>query len=290
MKNAFQNQDRDELNKHYMRQIRNLPMLTMEEEYELAKKWRDKGDAAAVERLIASHLRLVAKIASGYRGYGLPLSDLVAEGNVGMIQAMKHYDPDRGYRLSTYALWWIKASIQDYILRTWSLVKIGTTVAQKRLFFSLRKAQRQIQTLEEGDLTPEIVSQLAKKLSVEEDEIYQMNYRLAGDRSLNVSIKTSDDESPEWIEWLADERENQELQAIHLDEISKRRNMLDNALTSLNEREHKILLERRLKDPPLTLEQISADMGISRERVRQIEFKAFEKIQKQMKRQMTEIH
>jgi RNA polymerase sigma-32 factor len=290
MKNTFQNQDRNELNKHYVRQIRNLPMLTMEEEYELAKKWRDSGDSAAVERLIASHLRLVAKVANGYRGYGLPLSDLVAEGNVGMIQAMKHFDPDRGYRLSTYALWWIKASIQDYILRTWSLVKIGTTVAQKRLFFSLRKAQRQLQTLDASDLTPEMVSELAKKLSVEENEIYQMNYRLTGDRSLNVSISTTEEDSPEWIDWIADERENQEIQTIHLDEVSKRREMLENALTSLNEREHKVFIERRLKDPPSTLEQISENMGISRERVRQIEFIAFEKIQKQMKRHMADIH
>lgn len=284
MTNAFQHQDRDELNKHYVRQIRSLPMLTMEEEYELAKKWRDEGDTAAVEKLIASHLRLVAKIANGYRGYGLPLSDLVAEGNIGMMQAMKHYDPDRGFRLSTYALWWIKASIQDYILRTWSLVKIGTTSAQKRLFFSLRKAQRQLHAFEEGALTPEIVAALAKKLSVDEHEIHEMNQRLAGDRSLNVMIRGAEEESPEWIEWLVDEREDQEMQALHSNEMSKRRDLLENAMACLNEREHQIFVERRLKDPPLTLEEISINVGISRERVRQIEFRAFEKIQKQIKR------
>ncbi|MBM3632890.1 MAG: RNA polymerase sigma factor RpoH [Alphaproteobacteria bacterium] len=284
MSNVYQNQDRDELNKHYVRQIRNLPMLTLEEEYELAKKWRDDGDSQAVEQLVASHLRLVAKVASGYRGYGLPLSDLVAEGNIGMMQAMKHYDPDRGFRLSTYAMWWIKASIQDYILRTWSLVKIGTTSAQKRLFFSLRKAQRQIHAFEEGELNPEIVAALAKKLSVDESEIHDMNQRLAGDRSLNVTVRTSEEEAPEWIEWLVDDRENQEMQTIHSDELSKRRTLLENAMTCLNEREHQIFRERRLKDPPLTLEEISANVGISRERVRQIEFRSFEKIQKEIKR------
>jgi len=259
-------------------------MLTLEEEYELAKKWRDEGDSMAVERLVASHLRLVAKVANGYRGYGLPLSDLVAEGNIGMMQAMKHYDPDRGFRLSTYAMWWIKASIQDYILRTWSLVKIGTTSTQKRLFFSLRKAQRQIHAFEEGELNPEIVTALAKKLSVDESDIHEMNQRLAGDRSLNVTVRTSEEDAPEWIEWLVDDREDQEMQAIHSDELSKRRDLLENAMTCLNEREHQVFIERRLKDPPLTLEEISSNVGISRERVRQIEYRAFEKIQKQIKR------
>lgn len=284
MTNAFQHQDRDELNKHYVRQIRNLPMLTLEEEYELAKKWRDAGDTQAVELLVSSHLRLVAKIASGYRGYGLPLSDLVSEGNIGMMQAMKHYDPDKGFRLSTYAMWWIKASIQDYILRTWSLVKIGTTSAQKRLFFSLRKAQRQIHAFEQGGLSPEIVSALAKKLSVDESEIHDMNQRLAGDRSLNVMVRSTEEDAPEWIEWLVDESEDQEMQAIHSNELSKRRDLLENAMACLNEREHKIFIDRRLKDPPLTLEEISTNVGISRERVRQIEYRAFEKIQKQIKR------
>lgn len=288
MTKTVQHQDLDGLNQHYVRQIRNLPMLTLEEEYELAKKWRNEGNSEAIERLVASHLRLVAKIANGYRGYGLPLSDLVAEGNIGMMQAMKHYDPERGFRLSTYAMWWIKASIQDYILRTWSLVKIGTTSAQKRLFFSLRKAQRKIHAFEEGELSPEIVSALAKKLSVQEAEVIQMNQRLSGDRSLNVMVRSGEDEAPEWIEWLVDEREDQEMRAIHSDEMSKRRNLLDNAMTCLNQREHQIFIERRLKEPPSTLEEISSRIGISRERVRQIEYRAFEKIQKQIKRRAAE--
>lgn len=290
MTQASNNQNRDELNRHYVRQIRNLPMLTLEEEYELAKKWRDEGDSEAIERLVSSHLRLVAKIAGGYRGYGLPLSDLVAEGNIGMMQAMKHYDPERGFRLSTYAMWWIKASIQDYILRTWSLVKIGTTSAQKRLFFSLRKAQRQIHAFEEGELSPEIITALAQKLSVDESEVIDMNQRLSGDRSLNVTVRSSEEEAPEWIEWLVDDREDQEMQTIHLDEMSKRRNLLDNAMACLNAREHQVFIDRRLKDPPLTLEEISIDIGLSRERVRQIEYRAFEKIQKQIKRIAAESH
>jgi RNA polymerase sigma-32 factor len=290
MSQASQTQNRDELNHHYVRQIRALPMLTLEEECALAKKWRKDGDTQAVERLVASHLRLVAKIASGYRGYGLPLNDLVSEGNIGMMQAMKHYDPDRGFRLSTYAMWWIKASIQDYILRTWSLVKIGTTSSQKRLFFSLRKAQRKLHAMEEGELNPEIVTALAKKLSVHESEVIQMNQRLGGDSSLNIMISGGEEDSPEWIEWLVDEREDQEMQAIHSDEMTKRRNLLESAMTCLNENEHQVFVERRLKDPPLTLEEISKSIGISRERVRQIEFRAFEKIQKQIKRLIAESH
>jgi len=290
MTKAFQYQDHDEINRHYVHQIRQLPLLTLEEECELAKKWRDEGDPEAVERLVSSHLRLVAKIAGGYRGYGLPLGDLVAEGNIGMMQAMKHYDPERGFRLSTYAAWWIKASIQEYILRTWSLVKIGTTSAQKRLFFSLRKAQRKIHAFEEGELSPDIITALAKKLSVDETDIIQMNQRLSGDRSLNVMVSSSEEESPEWIEWLVDERENQEMQAIHSDEISKRRTLLDKAMTCLNQREHQVFIDRRLKEPPLTLEEISSSIGISRERVRQIEFRAFEKVQKQIKRVIAENH
>ena len=230
MSNHYHNQDKHELNKHYVRQIRNLPMLTLEEEYNLAKKWRDDGDKDAVEKLVNSHLRLVAKVASGYRGYGLPLNDLVAEGNVGILQAMKHYDPEKGFRLSTYAMWWIKASIQEYILRSWSLVKIGTTSAQKKLFFSLRRTQRELHALEEGELNPNIITALAEKLGVEEKEVLEMNQRLSGDRSLNVIIRASEEDSPEWIEWLVDEREDQEMQAIHSNELSKRREMLDNAL------------------------------------------------------------
>ena len=284
MSNHYHNQDKHELNKHYIRQIRNLPMLTLEEEYNLAKKWRDDGDKDAVEKLVNSHLRLVAKVASGYRGYGLPINDLVAEGNVGILQAMKHYDPEKGFRLSTYAMCWIKASIQEYILRSWSLVKIGTTSAQKKLFFSLRRTQRELHALEEGELNPNIITALAEKLGVEEKEVLEMNQRLSGDRSLNVIIRASEEDSPEWIEWLVDEREDQEMQAIHSNELSKRREMLDNALDCLNEREQEIFKERRLKDPPLTLEEISKSVGVSRERVRQIEFSAFEKVQKHIKR------
>jgi RNA polymerase sigma-32 factor len=284
MSSALHSQDRDELNRHYVRQIRNLPMLTLEEEYDLAKKWRDEGDSKAVEQLVSSHLRLVAKVAAGYRGYGLPLSDLVAEGNIGIMQAMKHYDPDRGFRLSTYAMWWIKASIQDYILRTWSLVKIGTTSAQKRLFFSLRRTQRQLHAFEEGELSPEMVAALALKLDVDESEIHDMHQRLAGDRSLNVVVRTSEEDSPEWIEWLVDDREDQEMQVIHANELSLRRDLLERAIDSLSEREQQIFVDRRLKDPPLTLEEISTNVGISRERVRQIEYQAFEKIQKHIKR------
>jgi RNA polymerase sigma-32 factor len=288
MMKASQYQNSDEINQHYVHQIRQLPLLTLEEEGELAKKWRDEGDSEAVKRLVSSHLRLVAKIAGGYRGYGLPLGDLIAEGNVGMMQAMKHYDPERGFRLSTYAAWWIKASIQEYILRTWSLVKIGTTSAQKRLFFTLRKAQREIHAFEEGELNPDIVTALAKKLSVDETDVVQMNQRLSGDHSLNAMVSSGEEESPEWIDWLVDERENQEMQAIHLDEISKRRTLLDKAMTCLNQREYQVFIDRRLKEPPLTLEEISSNIGISRERVRQIEFRSFEKIQKQIKRIIAE--
>lgn len=276
-------QDRDALNQHYIQQIRKAPMLTSDEEYKLAKKWRDEGDMESVERLVASHLRLVAKIAGGYRGYGLPLSELVAEGNIGMMQAMKHYDPERGFRLSTYAMWWIKASIQEYILHTWSLVKIGTTSAQKRLFFNLRKAQHQLQSSESGSLSPEMITAIAEKLSVREEEVIQMNQRLSGDRSLNTVIRSSEEDAPEWIEWLADDREDQEMQAIHADEMAKRQGLLHSAMVCLNSREHQIFVERRLQDPPETLEAISAKIGISRERVRQIEFRAFDKIQKQIK-------
>jgi RNA polymerase sigma-32 factor len=283
MANNSSYQDRDALNQHYIRQIRNVPMLTLDEEYQLAKKWRDEGDKKSVERLVASHLRLVAKIAGGYRGYGLPLSELVAEGNIGMMQAMKRYDPERGFRLSTYAMWWIKASIQEYILQTWSLVKIGTTSAQKRLFFNLRKTRYKMQSLEDGELSPEMIAALAEKLSVREEDVIQMNQRLSGDRSLNTVIRSSEEGAPEWIEWLVDDREDQEMQAIHADEMTKRQNLLHNAMVCLNSREHQIFVERRLQDPPATLEEISAKVGISRERVRQIEFRAFDKIQKQVK-------
>jgi RNA polymerase sigma-32 factor len=283
MANKFSRPDQDALNQHYVRQIRTMPILTLDEEYQLAKKWREEGDKESVERLVASHLRLVAKIAGGYRGYGLPFSELVAEGNIGMMQAMKHYDPERGFRLSTYAIWWIKASIQEYILRTWSLVKIGTTSAQKRLFFNLRKTRHQMQSLEERELSPEMIKAIAEKLSVREEEVVQMDQRLSGDRSLNTVVRSSEEGAPEWIEWLVDDRDNQEMQAIHMDEMTKRQDLLRTAMVCLNSREYQIFVERRLQDPPATLEEISSKVGISRERVRQIEFKAFDKIQKQVK-------
>lgn len=285
-KNAARNVDQ-ELNRHYVHQIKKMPILTIDEEYKLAKKWRDEGDQDAVKRLVNSHLRLVTKIASGYRGYGLPLSELVAEGNIGMMQALKHYDPERGFRLSTYAMWWIKAAIQEYILHSWSLVKIGTTAAQKKLFFNLRKVKQELQGLEE-DLHPDIIKKIAEKLDVSEEEVRQMNTRIAGpDHSLNAPIRTDSEGESEWLEWIADERDNQEIHLVHHDELMKRRQLLENAMACLNQREHQIFVERRLKEPPHTLEDISERLKISRERVRQIEVKAFEKIQKAIKRLST---
>jgi RNA polymerase sigma-32 factor len=285
-KNAARNVDQ-ELNRHYVHQIKKMPILTIDEEYKLAKKWRDEGDQEAVKRLVNSHLRLVTKIASGYRGYGLPLSELVAEGNIGMMQALKHYDPERGFRLSTYAMWWIKAAIQEYILHSWSLVKIGTTAAQKKLFFNLRKVKQELQGLEE-DLHPDIIKKIAEKLDVSEEEVRQMNTRIAGpDHSLNAPIRTDSEGESEWLEWIADERDNQEIHLVHHDELMKRRQLLENAMACLNHREHQIFVERRLSEPPHTLENISERLQISRERVRQIEVKAFEKIQKAIKRLST---
>jgi RNA polymerase sigma-32 factor len=272
---------------HYIRKIRKLPMLSSEQEYILAKQWRDQQDRKAIDKLISCHLKLVAKIASGYRGYGLPISDLIAEGNLGMMQAMKHYDPDKGYRFSTYAMWWIRASIQEYILQSWSLVKIGTTGAQKKLFFSLRKTQSKLNLPSENDdgLSPEKIKAIAIKLSVKEEEVLQMHQRLSGrDHSLNAPLNTQEESASEWIEWIVDERENQETHTVQADEINKRRALFTKAISCLNQREHIILVDRRLKEPPLTLEEISSRMGISRERVRQIESTAFEKIRKQVKR------
>lgn len=283
-----------DLNAHYVRQMQKVPLLTYDEEYKLAKQWREDGNSKAVEKLVASHLRLVAKIASGYRGYGLPVSDLVSEGNLGMMQALKHYDPEKGFRLSTYAMWWIKASIQEYILHSWSLVKIGTTTAQKRLFFNLRKTKRNLQYRAHDDddvMTPERVTEIAKQLSVKEDEVVQMNYRLAGgDHSLNAAVRTGGEGESEWIDWLVDDRDNQEMALVHLDEMKKRRNLLDQAMECLNQREHQIFMERRLLDPTFTLDELSERHGISRERVRQIEVKAFEKLQKSLKRLTTHTH
>jgi RNA polymerase sigma-32 factor len=279
-----------EISKHYINQIKKLPILSNEEEFNLARKWKEQQDPKAIESLLGSHLRLVAKIASGYRGYGLPVSDLIAEGNLGMMQAMKHYDPEKGFRFSTYAMWWIKASIQEYILQSWSLVKIGTTSAQKKLFFSLKKTHAKLnqETPNEDDLSSEKIKAIAVKLSVKEEEVEQMHQRLgARDHSLNVPMGNQDESTTEWIEWITDEKENQEIKVIQADEIKKRRSLFSKALICLNQREHTILHDRRLKEPPLTLEEISSKLKISRERVRQIENTAFDKLKKQIKRLTT---
>ena len=271
----------------YLQEIRKFPMLAADEEFMLAKAWREHEDSAAAHKLVTSHLRLVAKIAMGYRGYGLPLGELISEGNVGMMQAVKRFDPDRGFRLATYAMWWIRASIQEYILRSWSLVKIGTTAAQKKLFFNLRRVKGQIQAIEEGDLHPDHVTEIATKLSVSEDEVIAMNRRMAGaDHSLNAPMRIDGD--GEWQDWLVDDAETQETMLAEHEEITDRRALLADAMSTLNDREKHILTERRLKDEPATLEDLSKVYDISRERVRQIEVRAFEKLQKAMKAAATE--
>ena len=263
----------------YLQEIRKFPVLEAEEEFMLAKRWAEDGDSEAAHKLVTSHLRLVAKIAMGYRGYGLPLGELISEGNVGLMQAVKRFDPDRGFRLATYAMWWIKASIQEYILHTWSLVKIGTTAAQKKLFFNLRKLKGQLQAIEEGDLSPEHVKHISNALNVSEDDVISMNRRLAApDNSLNAPLRVEGE--GEWQDWLVDEGDNQEDRLGDREELTNRRRMLSGALKSLNERERHIFTERRLKDNPKTLEELSAQYNISRERVRQIEVRAFEKVQK----------
>jgi RNA polymerase sigma-32 factor len=254
-------------------------MLEPDEEFMLAKRWREHGDTNAAHRLVTSHLRLVAKIAMGYRGYGLPVSELISEGNVGMMQAVKRFDPDRGFRLATYAMWWIRAAIQEYILHSWSLVKMGTTAAQKKLFFNLRKIKGQLKALEEGDLSPEHVKKIASDLNVPESDVVNMNRRLrAPDHSLNAPLRVEGE--GEWQDWLVDETPSQEVALAEREELSKRRKLLSQAMTQLNERERHILTERRLKDDPTTLEDLSQQYGISRERVRQIEVRAFDKLQK----------
>jgi RNA polymerase sigma-32 factor len=263
----------------YLQEIRKFPMLDADEEFMLAKRWREHGDTEAAHKLVTSHLRLVAKIAMGYRGYGLPVSELISEGNVGMMQAVKRFEPDRGFRLATYAMWWIRAAIQEYILHSWSLVKMGTTAAQKKLFFNLRKLKGQLQAIEEGDMSPENVKKIATELNVTEDEVVTMNRRLAApDHSLNAPLKIDGD--GEWQDWLVDETESQEIALAERQELTKRRNLLGQAMKGLNQRERHILTERRLKDEPTTLEDLSKEYGISRERVRQIEVRAFEKLQK----------
>jgi len=263
----------------YLDEIRKFPMLEPQEEYMLAKRFSEHQDRNAAHRLVTSHLRLVAKIAMGYRGYGLPIGEVVSEGNVGLMQAVKKFEPDRGFRLATYAMWWIKAAIQEYILRSWSLVKMGTTANQKRLFFNLRRLKGRIQAIDDGDLRPDQVKEIATKLNVSEEEVVSMNRRLGGDASLNAPIKASEGDSGQWQDWLVDDHDNQEEILIEQDELDNRRNMLGNALKVLNDRERRIFEARRLREDPVTLEELSAEFDISRERVRQIEVRAFEKVQ-----------
>jgi RNA polymerase sigma-32 factor len=266
----------------YLQEIRKFPMLAVDEEFMLAKRWQEHQDTEAAHRLVTSHLRLVAKIAMGYRGYGLPLSELISEGNVGMMQAVKRFDPDRGFRLATYAMWWIRAAIQEYILHSWSLVKMGTTAAQKKLFFNLRKLKGQLQAIEEGDLSPENVTKIATALDVPEQDVVNMNRRLAApDHSLNAPLRA--DSEGEWQDWLVDEGETQEAKLGERQELGLRRDLLVKAMNHLNERERDILTHRRLREQPTTLEDLSQKYGISRERVRQIEVRAFEKLQKAIK-------
>jgi RNA polymerase sigma-32 factor len=263
----------------YLEEIRQFPMLEPQEEYMLAKSWREHGDRDAAHKLVTSHLRLVARIAMGYRGYGLPIGEVISEGNVGLMQAVKRFDPDKGFRLATYAMWWIRAAIQEYILRSWSLVKMGTTAAQKKLFFNLRKIKGQLKALDEGDLRPDQVKRIATQLGVTEEDVVSMNRRLAGDSSLNAPVR-NDAESGEWQDWLVDETMDQETALAESEERAKRREMLNEALKSLNARERRVFEARRLAEEPLTLEELSAEFGVSRERIRQIEVRAFEKVQK----------
>ena len=262
----------------YLEEIRQFPMLEPQEEYMLAKSWREHGDRDAAHRLVTSHLRLVARIAMGYRGYGLPIGEVVSEGNVGLMQAVKRFDPDKGFRLATYAMWWIRAAIQEYILRSWSLVKMGTTAAQKKLFFNLRKIKGQLKALDEGDLRPDQVKRIATQLGVTEEDVVSMNRRLAGDSSLNAPVR-NDSESGEWQDWLVDDTMDQETALAESEEAERRRGMLNHALQGLNERERRVFEARRLAEDPLTLEELSAEFGVSRERIRQIEVRAFEKVQ-----------
>ncbi|HEY2034877.1 MAG TPA: RNA polymerase sigma factor RpoH [Rhizomicrobium sp.] len=271
----------------YLTEIRKFPLLEPEEEYMFAKAWREHEDPEAARRLVTSHLRLVAKIAMGYRGYGLPISEVVAEGNVGLMQAVKRFEPDKGFRLATYAMWWIRAAIQEYILRSWSLVKMGTTAAQKKLFFNLRKAKNKISAIEEGDLTPEHTKEIARQLAVPEEEVTNMNRRLSGgDSSLNAPMR-ADGES-EWQDWLADDTMDQETRLAEAEEMGERHDLLSNAMGELSERERDIIEARRLRDEPATLEELSQKYGVSRERVRQIEVRAFEKLQQQMKKTLSQ--
>jgi RNA polymerase sigma-32 factor len=273
---------------HYLSEIRKFPMLAPDEEYMLAKAYREHDDRGAAHKLVTSHLRLVAKIAMGYRGYGLPIGEVISEGNVGLMQAVKRFEPEKGFRLATYAMWWIRASIQEYILRSWSLVKMGTTANQKRLFFNLRKVKGQIQALDEGDLRPDQVQQIATKLGVTEEDVVSMNRRLGGDTSLNAPIR-ADSESGEWQDWLVDESPDQETRLAENEEADSRRRLLKDAMDVLNDREKRIFEARRLAEDPVTLEELSAEFGVSRERVRQIEVRAFEKVQKAVRKGAREL-
>ncbi len=271
---------------HYLREIRKYPMLDPDEEFMLAKAWKEHGDLEAAHKLVTSHLRLVAKIALGYRGYGLPVSDLIAEGNVGMMQAVKRFDPDRGFRLATYAMWWIRAAIQEYVLHSWSLVKIGTTAAQKKLFFNLARLKRDMRAIDDGDLSPEQVKQIAENLVVDEADVISMNRRLVGgDKSLNAPMNRDGEGDGEWQDWLADESESQEHKLGAAQEMAHRQRLLAQAMLGLNAREREIIMARRLRDPAATLEDLSREYGISRERVRQIEARAFEKLQENIKKE-----
>jgi RNA polymerase sigma-32 factor len=268
----------------YLQEIRKFPMLEPEQEYMLAKRWVEDGDTDAAHQMVTSHLRLAAKIAMGYRGYGLPQAEVISEANVGLMQAVKRFDPEKGFRLATYAMWWIRAAIQEYILRSWSLVKLGTTSAQKKLFFNLRKAKARIGALEEGDLRPENVQRIAHDLGVTEDEVISMNRRLSGgDASLNATIGSEDEGSTQWQDWLEDEGANQAEDYAEKDEYTQRLALMEEAMDVLNERERDILTQRRLQDNPVTLEDLSGVYNVSRERIRQIEVRAFEKLQKRMR-------
>ncbi|MHB2267796.1 RNA polymerase sigma factor RpoH [Aliihoeflea sp. PC F10.4] len=267
----------------YLEEIRRFPMLQPQEEYMLAKRYLEHEDTQAAHKLVTSHLRLVAKIAMGYRGYGLPIGEVISEGNVGLMQAVKKFEPERGFRLATYAMWWIKASIQEYILRSWSLVKMGTTANQKRLFFNLRKVKGKIQALDDGDLKPEHITEIATRLNVSEEEVVSMNRRLSGDASLNAPIRATEGESGEWQDWLVDDQESQEDMLVQQDELESRRALLGDAMGVLNDRERRIFEARRLSEDPMTLEELSGEFDISRERVRQIEVRAFEKVQDAVK-------
>ena len=273
----------------YLQEIRKFPMLQPDEEYTLAKNWRDNEDRDAAHKLVTSHLRLVAKIAMGYRGYGLPVSEVISEGNVGLMQAVKRFEPERGFRLATYAMWWIKASIQEYVLRSWSLVKMGTTASQKKLFFKLRKVKGQIQALEDGDLNPDQVTEIATRLGVPEQDVISMNRRLGGDASLNAPLSKDGESGGEWQDWLVDDTETPDVAYEQSEEHDMRSKLLHQAMNGLNERERRIFEARRMSEDPLTLEDLSQEFDVSRERIRQIEVKAYEKVEKAVRKASAEM-